>query len=458
MRATETTTKPSPMAPPPAMGGAVGQRQVRRVTLRLVTDVAGLLPSVGLGLLLPDVAGSSMAPLSLLIGAALLGSFRPSRAALPTDRNLRMLAVPLVTALATLILLAAQRDYYSGRYLALFTVTWTTWMLLARAFLARVASRPRLLLAAPTAAWLDLTHADTLDVTVSDVPPDALLAWDGVILDPRTRYDDTWLAWLASANVAGVPTLDADTLTENLTGRVALERLEDRWAFTALTARGGYEPVKRVLDVTFTLVLLPLVAPLALLLAVATYLQDGSPVLYRQRRVGRNGEPFTVLKFRTMREPVGDVSDAQRVTPVGTMLRRFHVDELPQFWNVLRGDMSIVGPRPETVDLVAHYEREIPLFPLRHATRPGITGWAQVSRGYTTGVQGASDKLQYDFYYVKHRSAWLDLRILLRTLPAIVHGAGSPAAVTTPMNDPATRADHRQAGTREGTGMRDPGS
>ncbi len=167
------------------------------------------------------------------------------------------------------------------------------------------------------------------------------------------------------------------------------------------------------------------------MLALATLLQDGTPILFRQARVGRNGVPFTLLKFRTMRE-TGDtgapsVPDTERVTPVGRILRRVHLDELPQFLNVLRGDMSLVGPRPERVDFVEQYTREIALFPLRHGTRPGITGWAQVSRGYTLGVQGAREKLSYDFYYVKHRSAWFDLRILFRTIPAIVRGAGSKA-------------------------------
>ena len=416
---------------------------MQRITLRLTVYALGLMASAGLGALLPDVAGSTMLPLSILLGAALLGILRPSRSAIPTDRNLRILAVPLVTALLTLVLLAATREYYSGRYLALFTVIWTSWMLIGRTLLARTAPKPRLLLAHPTARWHDLLHADIVDVTPSEDPPADVSPWDGVVIDLHTRYDDAWLAWLAAANAAGVPTLDARTLTEVISGRVDLTQLGDTLTLSGLARDDAYTPFKRFLDVAVTLLLLPLLLPLALLLSLAILLQDGAPILFRQARVGRNGVPFTLLKFRTMREiddaGTRSVPDAERVTPLGRILRRVHLDELPQFWNVLRGDMSLVGPRPERVDFVEQYAREIALFPLRHGTRPGITGWAQVSRGYTLGVQGAREKLSYDFYYVKHRSAWFDLRILFRTVPAIVRGAGSK-----PEEDPTVHQHARK--------------
>jgi exopolysaccharide biosynthesis polyprenyl glycosylphosphotransferase len=177
--------------------------------------------------------------------------------------------------------------------------------------------------------------------------------------------------------------------------------------------------VKRLFDIAFALfvgtALLPVLALLAWLIG-----RDGGPALFRQLRIGEGGQPFTLYKLRTMRVgPEGEAAwssaEDPRVTPIGRHLRRWHVDELPQLWNILCGDMSVVGPRPEQPEFVAALEREFPFYHRRHALRPGLAGWAQARCGYAGSEDGTAWKLSHDLYYLKHRSLFFDLRILLQS-------------------------------------------
>jgi exopolysaccharide biosynthesis polyprenyl glycosylphosphotransferase len=179
--------------------------------------------------------------------------------------------------------------------------------------------------------------------------------------------------------------------------------------------------LKRFEDVCLSLVVLVLTAPLMLLVALAVKLTSRGPIFYRQKRVGKNEELFELVKFRSMEVDGGDrqarwahVNDV-RVTPVGRWLRRFHLDELPQVYNVLRGDMSFIGPRPEQPEFV-ELLKSIPYYSLRHCVSPGLTGWAQVNYGYAGCLDSSKEKLQYDLYYVKNLSFALDLLIVLRTI------------------------------------------
>jgi lipopolysaccharide/colanic/teichoic acid biosynthesis glycosyltransferase len=165
-------------------------------------------------------------------------------------------------------------------------------------------------------------------------------------------------------------------------------------------------------------------AAAAPLVALANICGNRGPLLYRQPRVGKDGREFTILKFRTMKpggaEPQWTATDDPRLTPVGRVMRRMHVDELPQVWNVVRRDLSIVGPRPEQPHYVAQLAERIPFYETRHLVRPGITGWAQVKYDYGSSELDALEKLQYEFYYLRHQSLALDLRIMGRTLRSIV--------------------------------------
>jgi lipopolysaccharide/colanic/teichoic acid biosynthesis glycosyltransferase len=182
---------------------------------------------------------------------------------------------------------------------------------------------------------------------------------------------------------------------------------------------------KRTFDVVCASVGLILTAPLMLVIACLVRLTPG-PIIYRQIRVGEGGRPFTIYKFRTMRrdaEEPGEPAYAQendpRVTPVGRLLRKTHLDELPQLWVVLKGDMSIVGPRPERPEFIPMLEEAVPFFTRRLLVKPGITGWAQLRRDYASDLEGAADKLSYDLWYVRHRNVVVDLAICAKTFSTL---------------------------------------
>ncbi|HET8645246.1 MAG TPA: sugar transferase, partial [Vicinamibacteria bacterium] len=189
------------------------------------------------------------------------------------------------------------------------------------------------------------------------------------------------------------------------------------------------EALKRLSDALLALSLLALTLPLMLLVALAIRLHGDGPVLYVQTRVGRYGRPFRMFKFRTMRVDAEDgaarwAEDGDpRRTGIGRFLRRTRLDELPQLVNVLLGDMSFVGPRPERPEFMSELERAIPYYAWRHVVRPGLTGWAQITYGYGSSVEDARRKLEYDLYYIRHYSVGTDLFIVLRTLSAALRGA-----------------------------------
>lgn len=229
----------------------------------------------------------------------------------------------------------------------------------------------------------------------------------------------------------GVRVSDFSHFVERNFLQVAVEHIDEDW-FLALDLRliySLYQPFKRGLDVGVALAGLVVSAPLLLLAALAIYLEDRGTVFYGQVRVGRLKKPFTIWKLRTMRkdaEAAGAqwaVEDDLRATRVGRILRRSRVDELPQFWNVLRGDMSLVGPRPERPEFVEKLGESIPFYAQRHLVKPGLTGWAQINYPYGASVEDARNKLRYDLYYLKHASPGLDGQIILRTMGVLMRGA-----------------------------------
>jgi lipopolysaccharide/colanic/teichoic acid biosynthesis glycosyltransferase len=219
---------------------------------------------------------------------------------------------------------------------------------------------------------------------------------------------------------------ESDRLEPRAEERVAPEEI-DPGAATPLF----FDRVKRGVDVALVLAALPVAALLALLVAIAVRIDSPGPVLFRQSRVGRFGRTFVMLKFRSMRndpQPTGarfaDVDDP-RITRIGHFLRKTRLDEIPQLWNVLRGDMSLIGPRPEQIPFVEQFEAEIPRYGYRHVVRPGLTGWAQINQGYAASTEETRVKLEYDLYYVMRRSLALDFLVLARTVPTILRGSGA---------------------------------
>jgi exopolysaccharide biosynthesis polyprenyl glycosylphosphotransferase len=245
------------------------------------------------------------------------------------------------------------------------------------------------------------------------------------------------VASLLDSRVRGVAVEQGVEFYERLTSRLAIDSLTP----SALIFSGGFRRrrfaggVGRGMSLLLSALALVVTAPLWPLLALAIRLDSRGPVVYRQERIGRGTRTFGLLKFRTMHvEGAGASSWARdnlaRITRTGRFLRWSHLDELPQLINVLRGDMNLVGPRPHPVSNLALFNAGIPYYALRSAIRPGVTGWAQVCYRYANTLQEESAKMCYDLYYIKHRSLWLDLRILARTVRVLLLGLRSEAAMT----------------------------
>ncbi|WP_235514610.1 sugar transferase [Deinococcus sp. Leaf326] len=253
---------------------------------------------------------------------------------------------------------------------------------------------------------------------------------DALLLRPGDRLSEEHQRLIAHAQVTKVPIWSKTQLDEEISGKVAVHLIQSEWLDQA-KFRSRYSGVKRAFDVSVTLLALPVLLPLAAGVAVTVLFNSGRPVLFWQERVGQGGQPFRIVKFRTMTRdsersgPAFAQRADLRVTPTGAFLRKFRLDELPQFWNVLRGEMSIIGPRPEQSAFAADFEESIPLYASRHWVRPGITGWAQVNQGYTDNLGQTMEKLRYDFYYIKHLSLRLDLLIVWKTVRTILGGFGA---------------------------------
>jgi len=238
---------------------------------------------------------------------------------------------------------------------------------------------------------------------------------------------------LLRCRLAGIPVCEYHDFYERETGRVDLERLQPGWlVFNDGFGNGKLDAIgKRFFDLVLATLGLALAAPLLLMAALAIKLEDGGPVLFRQERVGRNGEPFFIWKLRSMRVdaerdgPRWATAGDRRVTRVGRILRRTRIDELPQLVNVLKGEMSFVGPRPERPIFVQQIVENLPYFTVRHQLRPGLAGWAQLNHPYAADLADARVKLEYDLYYLKNRSLFLDMLILMQTLRVIVWGNGA---------------------------------
>lgn len=253
-----------------------------------------------------------------------------------------------------------------------------------------------------------------------------------VAVDDRRR--DFRIAELLECKMAGLRVVDLLGFLERETGRVKVDLMSPSW----LIFSEGFQRIRgnqigfRVLDIFASVVLFVVTAPVTLLIALAILVFDGRPVLYRQRRVGLVGQEFTLYKFRSMRkdaeaggEAVWASPEDSRVTSLGRFLRKYRLDEIPQLINVFRGDMSFVGPRPERPEFVQDLAQKIPYYHERHCVKPGITGWAQLCYPYGASEQDAVAKLEYDMYYVKHRSLIFNLIILLQTVEVVLWQKGS---------------------------------
>ncbi|MBL8357169.1 MAG: TIGR03013 family PEP-CTERM/XrtA system glycosyltransferase [Delftia acidovorans] len=239
---------------------------------------------------------------------------------------------------------------------------------------------------------------------------------------------------LLDCKLYGVKVLDLASHFEQTLGQIRLDALRAGWLIFGDGFRQGFvrTAVKRTFDIVFASILLVLALPIMLLTAILVAIESGFPVFYRQERVGMNGRLFNVIKFRSMRtdaekdgKPRWATGNDSRVTRVGRFIRKTRIDELPQLINVLKGDMSMVGPRPERPFFVDQLTREIPFYAVRHSVKPGVTGWAQVRYHYGASVEDSAEKLQYDLYYVKNHTLFLDLVVLFETVGVVLTGKGA---------------------------------
>lgn len=255
--------------------------------------------------------------------------------------------------------------------------------------------------------------------------------FDGLVVDMHAQLPREWQRFVAESAAMGLPVYHAALVYEAATARVFLDYAHSGWLQELLDGTQRYLPIKRVFDVLCVLLSLPLTLPLCLVIALLIRLDSDGPVLFWQDRVGQGGTVFKMVKFRSMRVDAEKNGaqfarvDDDRVTRVGRFLRKYRLDELPQLWNVLKGEMSLIGPRPEQVEFARRFEEQIPFYQWRHRVKPGITGWAQVHQGYAAGVEDTLEKLAYDLYYVKHLSLWLDLNIIIKTVGTILTGFGA---------------------------------
>ena len=255
---------------------------------------------------------------------------------------------------------------------------------------------------------------------------------NAIVADFSAELPDEWEAFLADAALAGRIVYQVKQLSESLTGRVELEHLSEN-SFGSLVPALGYFYLKGLIDFLFALVLLPFVLPLMAIVAVAIRLDSKGSILFRQKRIGHAGRSITVYKFRTMRDVDAEdersaamtKADDERITRLGHLLRKLRIDELPQIFNILKWQMSWIGPRPEAQVLSLWYTSEIPFYRYRHVVKPGISGWAQVNQGHVAAVDEVHRKLQYDFYYIKYFSPWLDALIFFRTVKTMLTGWGA---------------------------------
>ena len=389
----------------------------------VTTPVGSLMPSVVL----------------VLSGAALslYGSYLSWGNTAPRPSYGRAVAIVGSTMAITAVGILITRSYFSREWLLTTTAVWFA-LAIGHRFIQR--RRPW------TESMVIITHEKPLADDLAQSPHASVIAVvdplgdpadvplvDGatIVVDLRAVLSEDMARYVSSASVSGQTIRPLVDVYEEHTGRLPLVHIVGGWEVTRPVYRSGFAPVKRAIDIVLVLVTLPLWIILGAITWFVVKIDSRGPALYRQPRVGRNGETFTLVKFRTM------IKDAEadgpqfasmndpRITRVGWFLRRSRLDEIPQLWTVLMGDLALVGPRPERPVFVERYSATIPFYDSRVLIRPGITGWAQVHYGYADGDADTVEKLTYDLYYVKHSSIWLDIHIFGKSIWTVLTGFGA---------------------------------
>jgi len=254
--------------------------------------------------------------------------------------------------------------------------------------------------------------------------------YDGIVVKDIKNLSPDIARFIVTETLRGTPVYTFAELYASFLGRVPLEYIDPDLLGTRASS-SIYKGVKRIVELLIATIFFVPAALIGLIIAISIKVDSKGPVFFIQERVGQNGRPFKLIKFRTMHNnseldgPQFAKENDSRVTRVGKVLRKTRLDELPQIINVIRGDMSFVGPRPEQIPFARQFEEKIPYYSLRYSLKPGLTGWAQINRGYTSGFDDTKEKLEYDLFYLRYESPWLDLLILFKTLKIVLTGFGA---------------------------------
>jgi len=254
--------------------------------------------------------------------------------------------------------------------------------------------------------------------------------YDGIVVKDIKHLSPDIARFIVTETLRGTPVYTFAELYAAFLGRVPLEYIDPNLLGTRASS-SIYKGVKGIAELLIATIFLVPAAVIGLIIAISIKVDSKGPVFFIQERVGQNGKPFKLIKFRTMHNnseldgPQFAKENDSRVTRVGKFLRKTRLDELPQLINVIRGDMSFVGPRPEQIPFARQFEEKIPYYNLRYSLKPGLTGWAQINRGYTSGLDDTKEKLEYDLFYLRYESPWLDLLILFKTLKIVLTGFGA---------------------------------
>jgi len=389
----------------------------------------------------PLVGGVSIWPMITMLavgGAAGLGiSMASWRGTVPRPMYSRAVAFVGLSVIATTVGLVLTRAYFSRPFLLTFGAIWLGLSMLQR-FIRRQRPWQEYFTVVTEEKVLVEDLRDTPHATVSSVldpreesPGIPVRAGVTLAVDLRAVLSQSMAQYVSSASMSGTRIRTFTDVYEEHTGRLPMIHLAEGWELSEPVRRASYAPVKRVLEVTVVGLSIVAWLPLALVVALVVRLDSKGPILYRQARVGRDEKPFTLTKFRTMVNdaestgPQFTLHDDPRITRTGRFLRKSRLDELPQLWSVLRGDLSLIGPRPERPVFVEQFSQEIPFYESRHLIRPGVTGWAQVNYGYADDQAETMEKLTYDLFYIKHSSFWLDLHIVGKSIWTVLTGFGA---------------------------------
>lgn len=377
-----------------------------------------------------SVTASSVALILILIGLDRLTQF-PGQKSIVT-----VLPTLLASGLIVGWLLLVFRVPYSVYYLSLSAALALLFCFISQIYLRAVTQatigyvpigRCQNLLDIKGVRWVELTPC-------FDLANHQRLPFHAVVADLADKgLSAEWEQLLAETALQGTPVYNVLQVRESLTGRLPIKHLYENNLGSLLPSQ-SYLLTKRLLDALAILITAPIIIPLALLIAVIIKWQNrysNASILFTQQRIGQGGKLFTMYKFRSMianAETNGAqmaTTDDMRVTKFGSFIRKTRLDELPQFTNVLRGEMSLIGPRPEQLDFVRQFNETIPFYRYRHIVKPGISGWAQVMQGYASDEDETKLKLEYDFFYIKNFSLTLDLLIVIKTIQTMVTGFGA---------------------------------